>query len=106
MKAGWEIIRNVVKPYMNVEVSELRAHKMYAAFASEIADTLKAGSSVRLGDVASIRLERKPASQQQKYDMRTGVTRVFDLPARTVVKFRAAKNLAEAVEGVTEIRND
>ena len=106
MRKGWEIIRDVVKANMNIEVSESKARKMYGAFVEDVTGALKGGSSVMFSDICSFKLERKPATQQRKHDMRTGETRIFDLPARTVVRFRAAKNLAGAVVDVTDVRND
>ena len=106
MKAGWEIIRNVVRTYMNVEISETRARKMHGAIAAEITDALKAGNSVRLGDIASIRLERKPAAVRSKYNIHVGQMQEFSLPDRTVVRFKTAKKLADAVVDVTDVRND
>ncbi|PZR86539.1 MAG: DNA-binding protein [Stutzerimonas stutzeri] len=64
-----------------------------ASLAATVSKTLKAGDDVTLGGVGKFAAAKRDARQARNPS--TGA--MIDVPAKTVVKFKVAKDLADAV---------
>lgn len=64
-----------------------------ASLATTVSTTLKGGGDITLGGVGKLSAAKREARQARNPS--TGA--MIDVPAKTVVKFKVAKDLAEAV---------
>lgn len=85
-----ELIASIAESTGNTKAD---VNAILTSLAEVAAATLKAGGDITLGGIGKLAAAKRDARQARNPS--TGAT--IDVPAKTVVKFKVAKDLAEAV---------